>query len=71
MFNWFNLETKMLATSDLKRMASMIDPNATGIEMGPIEEIDINHLDYGYVKTCADLSELEALLGYLRYENST
>ena len=56
----------MLATSDLKRMASMIDPTNSNIEMGPIEEVDINHLDYGYVKTCEDLPELVSLLAYLR-----
>ncbi|KAJ3306403.1 hypothetical protein HDV03_005371 [Kappamyces sp. JEL0829] len=56
----------MLAANDMKKIAEMIDPNAEGIEMGPVEEVDINHLDYRYVRECKDKTELKALLAYLR-----
>jgi hypothetical protein len=56
----------MLGPTDIQNLASMIDPDRDGIEIGPIEQVDITHLDYNYVEGCQDLKELVELLKYLK-----
>ena len=58
----------MLSNGDLSNIASMIDPNhETNSPVGGIqEEIDISHLDYGYVSGCSDKREILSLLTHLR-----
>jgi hypothetical protein len=55
----------MLGPQDVKNLASMIDP--TMEFESERTEVDIEHLDYGYVATCTDKRELYAMLDYLKY----
>lgn len=49
----------------MKNIAQMIDP---GTDYAPEStEINIEHLDYGYVATCNDKRELYKLLDCLKY----
>jgi hypothetical protein len=64
----------MLGPTDITRLASMIDPETAErnglIEVGPPQEVDINHLDYGYVRTCTDKQEIKQLLAFLKYRTT-
>lgn len=57
----------MLGPTDIQRLATMIDPERDGLEMGEVEEVDINHLDFGYVESCKNTKELLELLRFLKY----
>lgn len=54
----------MLGPQDMQGIAKLVDP---GFESARESEVDINHLDYGYVEKCTDVRYLKVLLAYLKY----
>nr|KAJ3414440.1 Sperm associated antigen 1 [Polyrhizophydium stewartii] len=62
----------MIGPSDLKKLASVIDPAKEsqllrGFETEDVPtDYDVEHLDYGYVAQCSDMHELATLLRVLR-----
>ncbi|KAJ3268857.1 Sperm associated antigen 1 [Terramyces sp. JEL0728] len=55
----------MLGPQDLQGIAKLVDP---GFEPVKESEVDVNHLDYGYVEKCTDVKYLRELLDYLKSE---
>lgn len=59
----------MLASNDLKEIASMIDPNQESTPiMGQTVDVDVNNLDYGYISKCQSTREIKQLLDYLKFD---
>jgi hypothetical protein len=54
----------MLGPQDMKNIAQMMDPEMETVS--DIVQVDIEHLDYGYVAKCTDKHELYQLLDYLK-----
>jgi hypothetical protein len=59
----------MLGPADIQKLATIIDPERDFMEVGPVEEVDVDHLDYDYVKGCENVKELVELLNYLKLVN--